>query len=1067
MNVVKRLLASMLFLLVTYLALAQTKPISGRILADDGSPLAGVTVRVKGTSRSVQTDASGNYTINAQQGDVIQFSFVGFDLREVKVGSSSTVDARLNRNSTTLEEVTVAMDIKRNPKELGYSVQKVSGAEIAETQRENFMNSLQGRVAGLTINPTTGIAGASTQIVLRGFNSMALDNSPLFIIDGVVADNDALSENHGGGGPGSGMGLASARENRNNDYTNRMADINPNDIESITVLKGPEATALYGSQAAGGAIVITTKKGTNSGRVNFTYDNSFRFSKQTRYPRMQTRYDGGANGVASNIFSYFGPEYQGGIDMFDNDPSVFFQTGKAFTNNLTAEYGKKNYTFRISGSAFKQDGTVPTNTYDRYTVRLTNTTRINKYIDIVPSVTYTSTNNSKPLRGASGYLLNLLAWPADADVRDWRGANGSKKGLYNANPNAELDNPFFNVYGNRSKDRTTRWLGTLGVNVNPFKWLSLAGRFGYDTYRQEGFSYYHPTSFYLTRAQGGSLDNYYRDFAAYNHTATATAKHKIGDFTGRLMVGNMWQESKLEMFAISGTKIIDSVSATGVLMKDGKVLTEADWQALMGSFPDSSLTNGTRLRLNNANRFKDKTPNLREYRQSAYFAEASIGWKNAVFVTYSHRFEEASVFPKDFRSYNYPAGSVSVIVTDLIPGIKGRLLDYLKLRGSRANTARNSAPYANQPSFNLNTGSGGGYYYGFTNANPLLRPEKQNTYEYGTELRLFKGRMNIDATYYNTLNTDLIVELFRASYGTGFVLNTLNVGSNRNRGVEVSVDGTVIQRKNLRWTSRLNFNRMRNEVLSLPPNVPEFYISDTWLYGNARAGLMVGGPTTTITGLGYQRNNAGDILVDPVTGLPLNMPSSALFKILGDRNPDFTLGSLNTVTWKNFRFTMLWDLKVGGDIFNATEMYLTRIGRSLRSEDRMTPRVVKGVLADGLQNTDRPTQNNIAFIPYYNQTYYTSMPEEEFIEKDVNWLRLRDITVNYTFTKDKLRMLRYVKTLSIFVTGNDLFLFTNYTGADPSVNGNTAGTRGVGAFGFDYGNVGTPLSLNFGLRASF
>ncbi|HEU0111499.1 MAG TPA: SusC/RagA family TonB-linked outer membrane protein [Flavisolibacter sp.] len=1032
-------------LLVCFSGFAQQKTISGTVTSSaDNKPLSGVTVTVKGTDRISQTNASGFYSILAGPNETLRFSYVGHTATEMLVGDRTTISLQLKSTQQAMEEVIVtAMDIKRNPKELGYSVQKVSGSEVQESQRENFVNSLQGRVAGITITPTSGMAGSSSQLVLRGFNSIALNNSPLFVIDGIIVDNSSIGENDPNIGFGARPNTAPGVENRGNDYTNRIADLNPNDIESITVLKGPEATALYGSQASSGAIVITTKRANTAGRTQVSYDNAFRIQKITRIPEFQRLYMGGTNGVDQDIFSFFGPAFTDTSTIYDNDIKDFFKTGFAQTHNVSAEFGKENYSFRFSGSAFLQDGSIPNNTYKKYNARISNFTKIGKYIDISPSFSYIRSTNEKPLRGAASYLLNFLVWPADNDVTDWTDAEGNKKPLYAANPNGEIDNPYFNVNKNQGFDQTDRMIATMGVNINPFKWLSLSGRFGYDTYKTDGLTRYDSMSSILTRPLKGAQTNYYQRYYGYNHTLTATARHTIGDFTGRIMVGNMWQDYETQMTTVYGTNLSSFNSK------------------------DSTVSDPT-TRFRNLNMVRNGLPNYSRNRQAAYFGEASIGWKSAVFLTYSHRFEESSIFPKEFRNYNYPAGSLSIMVSDLIPQIKNsNVMNYFKLRGSLASTARSSAPYANQSIFNQNIGSGGGWYYGFTNANPLLSPEKQKTYELGTELRFFNSRLNLDFTYYNTENTNLIVENFRASYGTGFVLNTLNVGSNKNTGIEIAVDATPVSTQDFRWNTRFNFNRMRNEVTGLPANVPEFYISDTWLYGNARGGLKVGGPTTTITGLGYQRNNKGEILISPTTGLPLVMPASAPFIILGDRNPDFTLGWFNTLSYKNLRFTMLWDLKVGGDIYNATEMFMTRSGRSLRTTDRTTPRIVTGVLQDGLENTETPTVNTIAITPYTNQNYFTTMPEEAFVEKDVNWLRLRDITLSYTFPASAIRNLGFLKSLSAFVTGNDLILITNYTGADPAVSGVSAGSRGVGAFGFDYGTVGTPISVNLGLRANF
>jgi hypothetical protein len=311
----------------------------------------------------------------------------------------------------------------------------------------------------------------------------------------------------------------------------------------------------------------------------------------------------------------------------------------------------------------------------------------------------------------------------------------------------------------------------------------------------------------------------------------------------------------------------------------------------------------------------------------------------------------------------------------------------------------------------------------------------------------------------------LIAENFRASYGTGYVLNTLNVGANENTGIEMVLDYQLFNTKDFSWNTRFNFNRMRNKVTALPDNVPEFYISDTWVYGNARGGLTRGGATTTITSYGYARNTAGQILIDPATGIPVLDNN---FRVRGDRNPDFSLGWLNNITYKDLRISFLWDLKVGGDVFNATEMYLTRIGRSQRTADRITPRVITGILKDGLENTATPTQNSIAIVPYYQQTYFTTMPEEEFIQKNVNAFRLRDLSFNYNIKKFMTEgIARYTKTMSAFLTINDLILITNYKGADPAVGANSAGSRGVGGFGFDYANMGAPVSFNMGIRTTF
>ena len=1055
MRILLRSLMIVPFIIIALCSQAQERTISGAVISGDNkTPLNGVTVRVKGTNRTAQTDANGLFSIKVNAGETLQFSYVGHEPVEIKPGSNNTLNVTLKQTDNTLGEVVVtAMDIKRNPRELGYSVQTVKGSDIQQTQRENFVNSLQGRVAGLTVTPTSGAAGASTGIILRGYNTISGTNQPLFIVDGIILDNQTLNSNSQSG---SGIGLASDGNNRNNDNTNRIADINPNDIESVTVLKGPEATALYGSQASSGAIVITTKKARNTtGKVLVTYDNNFRFQKITRYAQVNNDYGpGGSNNIPTappllGQFTSFGPRWKPGTTFYDN-LHHFFETGFSQTHNLTAEFGSKKTGFRISGQIFDNDGVVPNNTYTKYNFKISNTTKIGKYISITPTIAYTSADNLRPLKSSTstlasgGYMVELYEWPANNDVRNYLDAQGHKPILFNANRNADFDNPIWSSKFNRSGDKLKRWVSTLGVDINPFDWLSVAGRFGYDTYKNDGYVFIHPESYMLTSAIGGSLDNYYRTYTGYNHTITATARKKMGDFNTRLMVGTMWQDEQTEQFAIYGTNLIDTARTDS-----------------------SNTTVNTRRRLLRNN---EGSPNVKIFRELAYFAELSVSYKNYAFITYSHRFESASPIPKDNRNYNYPGVSLSLIISDIFPGIKKtNVLNYAKLRGSLANTARLNDPYSNQSFFVNNFSSTNlpvTYTYGFTNANPYLKPENQRTYEVGTELRFFNGNISLEAAYYNTLCTDQIAQGYRASYATGYILNTTNSASIRNQGLELTLNVNPIRKKDFNWTINFNFNHMWSEVLTLPESIGilnDFYNSDTYI-SNVRGGLIRGHSTGTITGSTYTRNNAGQILINASTGIPLVTAGNSL---IADRTPDFTLGTINTFRYKNWSLNFLWDLKVGGDVYNGTDQLLTGIGKSERTANRDIPVLVNGVLSDGLQNTANPTVNTLAIVPQYLSSYYTTMPDEEFIQKDVNWLRLRDLTLNYYLPESALKRLKGIKGLSFFMTGNDLVLFTNYYGADPAINANNPGTGGIGGYGMDLGSAPTPLSLSFGLRANF
>jgi hypothetical protein len=438
--------------------------------------------------------------------------------------------------------------------------------------------------------------------------------------------------------------------------------------------------------------------------------------------------------------------------------------------------------------------------------------------------------------------------------------------------------------------------------------------------------------------------------------------------------------------------------------------------------------------------------------------------------------------PEKNRSYFYPSVQGSFVFTELEPLQNIPFLSFGKLRASFAEVGRDAPAYKVKSSFVSRTTTGGGFAYGFFGGNPELKPERARGYEVGTELKFFQNRLSFDLAVYRNDRENQIVSQ-RLSYGTGFIFGLINGGDFSNRGYEIQLTGTPIQKDDFQWEMMVNYAHNTTRVLSLPAGVAEYYDSDTWLYGNARASSFPEnlqdfypttnldynqrgmGSATAIGGFSYLRNNNGDILIDPSSGQPI---INNTFLPIGDRNPDFSMGITNTFTYKGISLSFLLDIRKGGDIFNGNEMFLYRNGLSTRSLDRETPVIINGVLRDGQENTETPTKNSIQITPFTRgSTYYNSIPESEFVEYDINWLRLRDVTLSYQLPASLLSKTKALRSASVYVTGNDLFLLTNYTGADPNVNATSPATGGAGAGGVDFGSLAVPRSLSFGVRVGF
>ncbi len=1009
-------------------ALAQQKTVTGKVTNDVGAAVQGAQVVIKGTRLGALTNADGTYSIRADVGQVLQFRFIGNAMEERTVGAVDVINVQFRRVATSLDAVVVSALGQTNVKRaIGTAQQQVAGADIAATNRQNFINALQGRVAGVEVTSTSGVPGASTSITIRGISSISSSNQPLMIIDGLPLDNKTtLTAQFASDAPNS----PTSFDNRGLDFTNRASDINPEDIESLVVLKGPEASALYGIDAANGAIVITTKRG-KPGTGGFEYSNYFRMDTPGGEPEIQKVYSAinasGSPILGSSTYLYYGVPYAPGTKFYDN-VGGFFRTALTQKHSLAfsgaAPDNRINY--RISVSADKQAGVVPNTNYNRINLTGASQAVVNSWLKADLSMTYAYSTNDQALKGAGGPLLGLISWPSDDNAADWFTPAGTRRRYTLLGDASENDNPYFSVAKNRINAKTSRILTNIGLTIAPFSWGNLKTNIGVDNYANANLILRHPES---TKgfSNGGILDI-------------------NTDLTRNI--------STQTLLNINSRQIWRGLSLSGVVgnaINDYKSNTDAQ-QGL--GFLDPNFVS-----INNTSSRTARTV-ISQRRLLSVFGSATMDYNKYLYVTVTGRNDWTSTIPRERNSFFYPSVNGSFIFTDAFPSLT-KYVTSGKLRAGYAQVGRDARPYAFRPALEYKATSYGGYGYSFWGPNLKLKPEFANSYEVGTELAFLDDRLGVDITWYRKETKDQIVENIRGSYATGFILFNLNGAKTRNEGTEITLRGTPWLKNDVTWDFVANFDHSFGRVVALPNALPESYNSDTWIYGNIRNGVTPGSSTRSLTGYFYQRNKKGDVLIDPTTGLPLR---SSVFVDRGyDRQPDFTLGLTNTVRYKKFSLSFLLDFRKGGDIMNATDHYLTVRGLSMRTLDRNEPRVIKGVLRDGLENSATPTKNNIVVVPAVNTNYYLAMSEELFIEKDINWIRLKDVTVRYQIPGKWLR----ARDASVYLTGTDLWLNTNYTGMDPVVNGNTAALGGSGAAGVDYGNFPMPKGLAFGLKVGF
>ncbi|MDO4511106.1 MAG: SusC/RagA family TonB-linked outer membrane protein [Bacteroidales bacterium] len=1038
-----------------FTAMAQSNgKVTGTVTDQNGEPLIGATVMVKGTKLGTATDVDGKFSIKAAPGSTLVVTYIGSKPQEVKV-TGSTMDIKMADGTTSLDEVVVtALGIKKDKKSLGYAVDDLKAEELMRNKSTNAINSLSGKIAGVNVTQSSGAAGAGSQIILRGgtSGSESRDNQPLFVVDGLIYDN---SSSVVGNSAFDGSGSSSTTT------SNRVMDINPEDIESMSVLKGPAASALYGSRAANGVVIITTKKGKKgSVEVNLSAKyistwckNLPKQQKEFRRGYMEDIYDDKGNYQRT---SYNDFAYNSWGDRITDQPVYdnigdFYKTGGVWDTNLSVSGGTESGNFYLSGSYYDQDGVVPTTGYTKTTFRFNGEQKF-KMFTFGANAAYSNARTTRTLTGAAlygsegtGALYAVNNWSPTDDMKHYLNEDGTRYQMFGdrLEPWEERDNPYWIVNKNKMTDETERFTGNFSIKADITDWWWINYRMGVDTYTQTASNRIAPHGAIKRAWQNGMMSDNTLRYRYLSTNLMTNFNKQFGDFNVNLMLGTSTDYTKNQR---------DYMMAFNF--------------AVPGFF---SYENATKENKN----FKHSSSRKRLV---AVFGELRADWRNAIFVTVTGRNDWTSTLPVDNRSYFYPSVSGAIAFTELMGEARPEWLSFGKIRASWAKVGKDTGPYeTNTYLWDVHSYLGGNISVGnsWTRGNPILKPEMTKSTEIGLELHFFQNRLKFDAAYYTNDSYNQILSP-RGPQSTGYIFCSINAGNVYNKGLEFSISGTPVQTKDFTWETGINVAGNRGTMDGLPKGMEFMYVTDVQ-YAGAKACSISGGNFMAISGTEWKRNDDGKLVLDK-NGFPQSTNTTVQ---VGNREAKFTGGWNNTFSYKNFTLNMLWEFRVGGDVFNGTKYAMTQTGVSeFSGQFRNEPLTIAGVNEDGkdVSYTWEPSYTktyefNGKQVSGYNivQSYYQGAYNYEtrnWITK-VNSLRLRTISLGYDVPKAWLAShVKFIKRANFSLAATNLLLFTNYDG-DPEVAASGAGRGGSSSVGFDYCGIPATASVSFGVNLTF
>ena len=1038
-----------------HLTMAQNVQITGTVTgSEDGQPLPGASVMVKGTNIGTTTDFQGKFVLSVpSDAKILVVSFIGLKTQETEIAGKSIIVVTLESDAKALDEVVVtALGIKRAEKSIGYSNTVVSNEGITKGKDRSVLNSLQGKVAGVQISSASGSPGASSRIILRGFSSLGGSNQPLFVVDGVPLNNTVINNSSLNGGY---------------DFGNQINDLNPEDIETVNVVQGASGASLYGSRAANGVIIITTKKGklnTNKTKVDIT--SSVIFDSPLRLPLMQNEFGQGwyDGTLAANLEENgsWGPKFDGKDRVYghivdfqqkikpykalESNISDFFETGKTFNNTVTISNGNENSTYYLSFENVSNNGIMPGDydSYNRNNFSLKGSTKFKKNLSVSGSLNYVRKDSKFVPTGQQQSVLDGLSQiPRDISVVD----NKDYKNKFNNVDNyftVFASNPYFILAEDGNKFVDNRIYGNVELTYTILPWLSATARLGADV-----------------------SNSTLKEWRAINWSTRASYEHDLG----RVIESSFYTSQLNSDVILSANKDFGNFKVSGVIGHNFNQREARDQSAGVIGLDIPNFYN-----LSNSSATPTVDEAILKRRLVGVYGTLDVSWKDMVFVNLSARNDWSSTLPPDSRSFFYPGVSGSFVFTELLSPELKNILSFGKLRAGLSQVGNDASPYRTNSNFvqggltdgyrNLNfplAGNINGFTVGNVIGNNKLQPEITTENEYGLELWFFKDRIKVKGTRYDRTTKDLIWNA-ALSASTGFTTQTLNLGQITNKGYELMINVTPIQTKDFEWSLFWSWSRNVNKLVELAPGLGQISLGGTSSVGFvARPGSPIG----LFEGQVPQLSPDGKIVVNS-SGLPI---ASTERGILGDAQYTYTAGLGTNLSWKGISFSCTFDIRQGGVMYSRTAEINYFVGNAAQTtfNDRQPFIMPNSVQYDA--NTGTYSENTVPiagfdnnFNSYFNQTYSAGNFGRLYLIPK-SFVKLREVNLSYSIPK-KLLSKTFISNIEISLVGRNLLLWTPKSNTFVDPESTTFGNDLAADYG-EYSSTPSTRSYGFSVKLGF